>query len=39
MCHRKFFGKMSQYPEYVKTFCNDWENPLNFAIHKWMIKQ
>ena len=39
MMHRQFFKTVSQNPEYVKTHCNDMENPPNFAIHNWMIKQ
>ena len=39
MCHRQFFQKKSQNPEYVKTYCNDMENPFNFAIRRWMIDQ
>ena len=39
MCHRHFFEIISQNPEYVKTHCNDKENPLNSAIRNWMIKQ
>ena len=37
--HRQFFKTISQNLEYVKTYCNDLNNPLNFAIRKWMIKQ
>ena len=37
--HRQFFQISSQTPEYVKTQCNDVDNPPIFAICKWMIKQ
>ena len=36
---RKFFRKISQNTEYVKTHCNGMDNPLNFAIRNWIIKQ
>ena len=37
--HRQFFKILSQNPDYVKTYCNDRNNPLHFAIRKWMINQ
>ena len=37
--HRQFFRIYSQNPDYVKTLCNELENPLNFEIRNWMIKQ
>ena len=33
--HRQFFKVISQNPEYVKTHCNDRNNPFHFAIRKW----
>ena len=39
MSQRKLFKMISQNPDRVKTFCTDMDNPLNFAIRKWMIKQ
>ena len=30
--HRQFFRIFSQNPEYVRTHCNDMDNPLFFAI-------
>ena len=34
MCHRQFFKKLSQNPEYVQTHFNDLENPFHFACYK-----
>ena len=39
MCHRQFFRIVSHNPEYVKTHCNDKDNPFKFAIRQWMIRQ
>ena len=39
MCHRHFFSRISQDPEYVKTHCNDLNIPFHFSIRKCMIKQ
>ena len=35
MCHRRFFRVISQHREYVDKFCNDLNNPFNFACQKW----
>ena len=35
MCHRQFFRKNSQNREFIKNFCNDVENPFNFACQDW----
>ena len=35
--HRKLIKIPSQNPEYVKTHCNDRNNPLHFAILKWYL--
>ena len=35
ICHRQFFKKLSQNPEYVKNFCTDLYNPFHFACRKW----
>ena len=35
--HRHFFKKSGQNPEYVKTHCNDLNNPLHFTCRRWMI--
>ena len=35
--HRHFFQILSQNPDYVKTHCNDLNNPLHFACRRWMI--
>ena len=37
--HRQFFRVISQNPEYVKTFCNDLNNPFHFTYNNWMIIQ
>ena len=34
ICHRQFFKKLSQNPEYVKNFCTDLYNPFHFACRK-----
>ena len=33
--HRQFFKILSQNPEYVKTHCNDGNNPFHFPCRKW----
>ena len=35
--HRPFFKINSQNPDYVKTHCNDRNNPFHFAIRKWYL--
>ena len=35
--HRQFFKIISQNPEYVKTHCNNRNNPFHFAIRKWYL--
>ena len=35
--HRQFLKMISQNPEYEQAHCNDSNNPLHFAIRKWMI--
>ena len=37
--HRQFFKILSQNPDYVKTHCDDTNNPFHFAIRKWKISQ
>ena len=37
--HRKCFKIIPQNAESVKTHCKASNNPLNFSIRKWMIKQ
>ena len=36
ICHRQFFGVISQNREYVDNFCNDRNNPFHFACQKWI---
>ena len=36
MCHRQFFGIISQNREYVDSFCNDRNNTFHFACRKWI---
>ena len=36
-CHRLFFKKGSQNPEYIQTHCNDLNNPFHFACRKWYL--
>ena len=36
MCHREFFRVISQNLEYVENFCNNMENPFQFACQKWI---
>ena len=36
---KQFSKKVSQNPEYVKTICKDFSNPLHFASRSWMVKQ
>ena len=33
--HRRFFKKLSQNPDYVKTHCNDRSNSVQCACRKW----
>ena len=33
------FRVISQNQEYVKTHCNDLNNPFHFACRGWMVKQ
>ena len=35
MRHRQFFRVISQNRKYVEKFCNDVENPFQFACQKW----
>ena len=39
MCHRQFFNKFFQNPDYVERFCNDLINPFHFTCRKKMIEQ
>ena len=36
MCHRQFFGVISQNRDYVENFCNDRRNLFHFACQKWI---
>ena len=36
MCHRQFFRAISQNRDYVENFCNDMENPFDYACQKWI---
>ena len=38
LCHRQFFKKLSQNHEYVKTVCNDLNNPFHFAFRKFTLE-
>ena len=33
--HRQFSKIISQKPKYVKTHCNDLNNPFHFAFREW----
>ena len=35
--HRQFFKTLSQNPDYVKTHCNDRNNPFHFSNRKWYL--
>ena len=35
ICHKQFFRKLSQNPDYFQTHCNDRNNPFHFACQKW----
>ena len=35
MCHEQFFRIIFQNPEYIRNFCNDLYNPLQFACRNW----
>ena len=35
--HRHFFRKLSQNPDYIKTHCNDRNNPFHFACRRWYL--
>ena len=37
MCHRLFFRKLSQNPEYIQTHCNDLNYLFHFACRKWYL--
>ena len=37
--HRHYFGIFSQNPEYVGNYCNNGNNPFDFAGLKWIINQ
>ena len=39
MCHRQFFEKFFQNPEYVQIPCNGRNKCFHFANRNWMIKQ
>ena len=34
---KQFFETISQNPEYLKTHCNDLNNPFHFACRKWYL--
>ena len=34
---RDFFEKISRKPEYLKTHCNDGNNPFHFACRRWIF--
>ena len=36
MCHRQFFGVISQNRKYVDNFCNDLNIPFHFECQKWI---
>ena len=36
MCHRQFFGVISQNRKYADNFCNDLNNPFHFACQIWI---
>ena len=35
--HRQFFKRESLKPDYGKTFCNDRNNPFDFACRKFVL--
>ena len=35
MCHKLFFRRISQHPDYIQTFCDDRRNPFHSACSKW----
>ena len=37
MCHRLFFRRISQSREYIKSSCDDINNPFHFACRKWYL--
>ena len=37
MCHRLFFRRISQNKEYIRTHCNDLNNPFHFACRQWYL--
>ena len=39
LMHRRSFETISQTPDYVKTHCNDLNNPFHFSNRKWIRKE
>ena len=37
--HQQIFRNLSENLDYVKTYCNDRNNPLHFGIRKMLINQ
>ena len=37
ICHRLFFRRISQNKKYIENFCNDLNNPFDFACRKWYL--
>ena len=36
--YRQFFRLISLNPDYVETFCNDFNKPFHFACQKWKLE-
>ena len=37
MCHRFFFGKLSQNKDHIENICTDLNTPFHFACRQWFL--